>query len=201
MFCAYFSLNLNQSHSRYTQIANRFLRFSLLALAISLLSACQTYRYTDPWPAELPARKVFIDGYLKKRNKETATEAELAYHLSWIKKFYQGTTLYPNGWLTASERYIASIEDSDDKKKVRQRLHILGKDIANEWAQDNEIRLINSTAIATWASAMRTAAETGQQLSFLDKVEKDVQSLINKTINVRDIKYENYFAEESFDDF
>lgn len=165
------------------------------------LNACTSYRLDDPWPADIPDRQLFVDGYLQKRGLNSATEAQLSNHLKWIKRFYQGTPIYPNGWLNASERYLASMTAAEERAQVDRRLKSLGVQIANEWAQDNEIRLINSTNIATWASAMRTAAEQGEHLSFLDKVEKDVQALINQKITARDIVYENYFVEESFDDF
>jgi len=170
-------------------------------LVLLTLTACQTYQYKDIWPAEMPARELFIQGYLEKRGIETATQEELVYHLGWIKKFYMGTLLSPNGWLSASERYIASIKSSKEKADVDVRLKKLGVKIANEWAQDKKDRLINSANIAKWAEAMHTAAERHEHTAFLSMIEKDVQLLLDKEITARDIQYERYYSEEPFGTF
>ena len=177
------------------------LRFSFLGALLIFLSACQTYKLDDGWPDELPNQKLFIDGYLKKRGLEAATDQQLSSHLGWIKKFYQGTTLYPNGWLNVSSRFVATIDNNNDQKIISRRLEKLGVVIANEWAQDNNIRLINSANMVTWASAMRTAAERSEQTEFVNKVEQDVLSLLEGKISAREIKYERYFEEEIYDDF
>jgi len=173
----------------------------ITAFLLTLLSACQTYQLNDPWPERIPSRDIFIQSYLDKKNITHASDSQLGTHLTWIKRFYQGTTLYPNGWLDASDRYLESIASLEQREAIAPKLVDLGVQISTEWAQDNDIRLINSTNIATWADAMRTAAERGEQSIFLEKVERDVQDLLNKNLESRDIKYERYFEEESFDDF
>ena len=172
-----------------------------LALFSLILSGCNTYRIDQTWPSELPPQKVFIKGFLDKRNLESATDAQLGYHLGWIKKFYQGTALYPNGWLSASDQFIESVKIREERRVVETRMYKLGILIANEWAQDNDIRLINNANIATWGSALRTAAENEDQMQFLEKVELDVKLLLTEQLKARQIKYERYFPEESFDDF
>ena len=165
------------------------------------LSACQSYKLDESWPAELPKRKLFVDGFLQKRGLDKATDAQLEYHLGWIQKFYQGTALYPTGWLSASSQFLATIDSNKERSVASRRLTKLGIPIANEWAQDNSIRLINNINMITWASAMRTAAERDEHSPFLEKVENDVAALLREEIKARDIKYERYFDEESFDDF
>ena len=165
------------------------------------MSGCNSYRIDQAWPIELPPQKVFIKGFLDKRSLESASDSQLSYHLGWIKKFYQGTALYPNGWLSASDQFIESVKDEEDRRTVESRMYKLGILIANEWAQDNDIRLINNANIATWGSALRTAAEKEDQLLFLEKVELDVELLLTERLRARQIKYERYFPEESFDDF
>ena len=195
MFCSKFPLFIRSLTFKSA------IRLSVVMTLSLILSACQSYKLDDNWPSDIPPRKIFIDGYLEKRDLTQATDAELSYHLGWIKKFYQGTTLYPNGWLSASEQFIATIDSRSEKKSVAKRMQKLGIAIGNEWAQDNSIRLINNTNMVTWASAMRTAAERNTHSVFLDKVEKDVQALLSEEISSRDIKYDRYFEEESFDDF
>lgn len=186
----------------HCQIIIRLLRrFTIYALLATSLFACQTLNHSANWPANLPEQEIFINGYLQKRQLESATETQLNYHLGWIKKFYLGTKLYPNGWIKASNKFLATIDDDTNKKIADMKLRTLGSKIANEWAQDNDVRLINSSHIAIWASAMRTAAERQQHLSFLGQVDKDVEELIEQTIDAQVITYERYFEEEYFDDF
>jgi len=180
---------------------NSTLKLLILLPVVLSLSACQTYDLKQQWPPEMPERQLFVSGYLMKRNLSSVSDEQIEYHLGWVKKFYQGTTLYPNGWLRASSRDINSIQNTDLRKQVSDRMVDLGVDIANEWAQENGVRKINSTNIATWGSAMRTAATRNEQLEFLKKVEKDVQSLVSGELLSKSIDYDRYFTDESFDDF
>ncbi len=180
-----------------------FTRHIFLCLfATLILGACQTIDHRKTWPPELPDQALFIQGFLEKRQVASASDAQLNYHLGWIKKFYLGTRLYPHGWLSASNQYLSSMTQSEpEQEALRLRLSALGVAIANEWAQDNDVRLITNTNIATWASAMRTAAQRHEHEMFITKVEQDVQHLLEKTITAKDIQYERYFEEEVFDDF
>ncbi len=189
--------------SFYTRF-KRNIHVLVIFLIGTLISACQTYSLQDSWPTEIPDRQIFIDSYSAKRaerNLGTPTDANLAYHLGWIKKFYEGTTLYPTGWLSVSEQFLDSIKDDFERERLAPRLVQLGIEISNEWAQENEVRLINSVNMATWADAMRTAAERQEQATFVQQVENDVVALLKREITSRDIQYERYFAEETFDDF
>ncbi len=180
----------------------RFLFRTALAVFLPIvLTACQTHNLGNDWPKELPPSKVFVQAYLESRGLESATDSELSYHLTWVKRFYQGSRLYPRGWLYASGRFKDSINDPISRKKAKGQIYDLGIRIANEWAQDNDVRKINNSCIATWADAMRTAAERSKQLEFLDQVEADVERLISGEIQTRDIEYSRYFEEETYDDF
>lgn len=201
MFKLHCSGNSLFNFEKHANLLARTIRSASLIGLLIILTACQTYRLDSKWPPQMPPRQVFIDDYLQKHGVSSAKDSDIAYHLSWVKRFYQGTTLYPVGWLSASERYLKSITSEQERQDVDRRLVKLGVKIVNEWAQGNKIRRINSSNIATWASAMRNAAETQQQLAFLGKVERDVSLLINKELLTTDIRYERYFEEESYDDF
>ena len=201
MFKLHFYGNTLFHTLKVTKVTSDISKLVIGILTALSIAGCQTYKLDSSWPTDMPKRQLFIDGYLDKRGIKTASESELGYHLGWIKRFYQGTTLYPVGWLSASQRYLGSIESPNQKTIIEKRLETLGVKIANEWAQDNSIRLINNSNIATWASAMRTAAERQEHQSFLDKVEKDVDALVSGKMSMREISYERYFAEESYDDF
>lgn len=175
-------------------------RLILIVLAL-FLSACQTLDTSKDWPNDVPDRKLFVDDYLQKRGLKKADPQKLNAHLGWIVRFFQGTVIYPNGWNRASEMLLASIEDPDTEQLANQKINDLGIRIAMEWAQDNGIRKINSTNIATWGSALRRSAEVNDQIEFLNKIDNDVEGLISGKLNFNDITYERYYQDEDFDSF
>ncbi len=181
-----------------TTFSSKFLY--LLSCTLLLLSGCQTIDSTNNWPSNLPDRQLFVESYetsIKDGDKVIALEP----HLTWIKRFYQGTTLYPFGWNKMTSLLLDSLASQTDKNIVEPRLYQLGLDISNEWAKDNAIRKITSSNIIVWGSALRIAAKEGKQLQFLDQIEQDVASLLEETLSSKDIRSDRYNAPEDFDDF
>ena len=187
-----------------------YLRISKNTIFIVLclvLCACQTTNLLESWPADVPNRQVFIDGYLEKRGKKPEENSKaLNNHLAWIVKFYKGTPFYPQGWNRISGRYLATIKDEEVRQSLEMRLHVLGIKIANEWAQANKDRLINNRVILTWGNGLRTSAERMEQERYAMEVERDVELLLNKEISFKEINFERYFPsgsgnDDNFDDF
>lgn len=178
----------------------RLLNLSLILTLLTLVG-CSTLSSKDNWPAELPDRKIFVDAFLDNRQIRFADPEAIEAHLVWIIRFYQGTILYPNGWNRVSERFLASIDKRKAKQKMAKRMRALGILIANEWSQDNDIRHINSTHVATWGSALRTAAERGDQSDYVTKVESDAKALIDGRLESEEIDYERYYPTEDYDNF
>ena len=125
----------------------------------------------------------------------------LEAHLIWIKRFYQGTILYRNGWNNASTMFLETVDNEQIKSELQQRMHKLGIVISCEWAQDNKSRNIDSSNIAVWGSAMSTAASINDHEAFVSKVEMDVEKLISGEIQRGEIDYERYYPEEDYDNF
>lgn len=94
-----------------------------------------------------------------------------------------------------------SVDQEVDKTKLKRRMHKLGLNICIEWAQDNRFRNIDSSMIAVWGNALRTAAEQNEQLAFVDKIETDVSALLIKQLTAKDIVRERYYPVEDYDDF
>lgn len=179
---------------------------SLILFATLLLSACQTSNLLMDWPAELPNRQLFIDGYYDKRGISQASPKVLNRHLGWIVKFYQGTLIYPLGWDEVSKRFLATVNDDTSRALLANRARLLGIKIANEWAQANNIRLINNRALLAWGNGLQTSAERMDQLRYIAEVERDVELLLNGEITNDEIKFERYFPleageDDNFDDF
>jgi len=179
--------------------------FRSIALIVTFiwLFGCTTVSTIPPWPADLPPKQIFVDAYLSNRSiaAESADSAKIEEHLVWIKRFYQGTLFYQNGWNRVSKQFLDSVENKQERDDLKQRMVTLGITISNEWAQDNDVRLISSVNIATWGSALRTAAEQGDQLEFVSKVEADVLQLLTKTLQGSQISYQRYYPEEDYDNF
>ncbi|MFQ3244647.1 MAG: hypothetical protein ACI9SP_001278 [Arenicella sp.] len=177
-----------------------FLNLSLI-LTLLMLVGCSTLAAKKNWPADLPDRKIFVKAFLENRQISTAEPEALEAHLVWIVRFHQGTILYPNGWNRVSERFLASIDNQKDKQRMAKRIRALGILIANEWSQDNDIRRINNTHVATWGSALRTSAERADQSEYITKVESDVKALIDSSLESDEIDYERYYPSDDYDSF
>ena len=75
-------------------------------------------------------------------------QTEQAY-LEWILGFYQGTLIYPTGWLDVEEVLLESTEP-ESRAQLDERLEQLGITIGAEWAKENEARLIDNRMLALW---------------------------------------------------
>ena len=184
-----------------TQIMFKNLKKISIPLLLIIITGCTTLTSEKEWPSDIPEKKIFVDKFLSNRNVETASKKRIRSHLSWIYRFYQGTLLYPNGWTSVSMQFLDSIEEQDGKEAMAMRLRELGIAISNEWAQDNDVRLINSANVAAWGSALRTSAERDDQENYLSKVEQDVEALLDGTLKANQISYERYYPAEDYDDF
>lgn len=175
---------------------------TLFTFAILILtSACQTLDTKKNWPDDIPKRSIYVKDYLTKKNLSSVDPRVLDDHLIWVIRFYHGTLIYPNGWNRISEMFLDSVDDPRTQKKLTRKIKVLGIKIVNEWAQDNGVRNINSANIAVWASALKTSADRDDQISFIDKVDSDVNQLIARTLSPNEISYERYYSEQDFDDF
>ena len=175
----------------------------LLSMITLFLSACATTNTTkSDWPANLPKESIFIDAYNEQVTNGNNTNA-LKSHLTWIKRFYKGSIIYPIGWNHMTEMVMESLssDTSVRQQEAQSRLAALGQKISIEWAQSNKARNINSANIATWGNALRTSVKENSVFNFLDKVEVDVDELIARKLQMREITRERYFPPEDFDDF
>lgn len=174
----------------------RFLSSVCLSL---LLASCATFDSSRSWPPTVPERAYFVKAFHAQYRNHS--RSALNRHLTWIKRFYHGTVIYPLGWNRMTEQLMDSLNLPAARAEAKQRLHELGKSVSVEWAQDNSVRKINSANIATWGNALRTSAELGEQLEFIGRVEQDVEKLLNGTLHKSDIQYERYYPAQDIDNF
>jgi len=176
-------------------------RLLFLLLLLIALTACKTTNTNSRWPSDLPDRQIFVECYMKKSGMAEVGQQALEAHLIWIKRFYQGTILYRNGWNNASTMFLDTVDSEIVKAELKLRMRELGIAISCEWAQDNESRNIDSSNIAVWGSAMSTAASINDHEVFVSKVERDVAKLISGALQRSEIEYERYYPEEDYDNF
>ena len=148
----------------------------------------------------MPERFIFVEAYQQQTNT-TPSQSELERHLLWIKRFYRGSVLYPLGWNRMTELLLDSLETQAERDEARQRLYTLGLRIAIEWAQDNAVRKINSSNVATWGNALKTSADRNEQLQFIGEVELDVERLISGELLASEISRERYYPPNDYDNF
>ena len=101
----------------------------------------------------------------------------------------------------AAVQYEYSLWRREAETELLPLLRELGIAICIEWAQNNGDRKIDSKAVAVWGNALRTAVERGEQQIFIDKIEQDVQALLNEDLELGEIVRERYYPPQDYDNF
>lgn len=174
----------------------------LLLTFISIqLSACQTTPKQNNWPNNIPTQAIFVEQY-HIQVAQGRNDSSLKTHLSWVKRFYRGLSIYP-GWNDMTNLVLDSLSDQPSaiRNNTSERLSTLGKKICIEWAQSNSARNINSANINTWGISLRKAVKQEQVFPFLTQVERDVEALVARDLDMRSITNERYYPEEDYNDF
>lgn len=182
--------------------ANVYLRLLLQAVAIiSLLSACSSLRNdaASAWPEELPPASFFVSAY----EKSTANHEHqpLQEYLYWVRRFYEGTAFYPNGWHDLSAGVLAETPDSNLALERQQKLYTLGRDIAAEWSKAAIVNRIESNHLAVWSVAAVRAVEENTVDETLQNISEDVQKLISLELPPNAITEARYHPQDPDDEF
>ena len=89
-----------------------------------------------------------------------------------------------------SEKLAMSMASPAEQAEVKERMYELGKKISPVWAHDDPNRKITSANVAAWGSALRTAVDVNQQLSFISAVEQDVEDMLAGKLDSSDVRRE-----------
>lgn len=175
-------------------------RLALIGLLTLALIGCVGPRQaSENWPESLPPLSFFKEFYYADRkNQEQQT---LNNYLRWVRNFYQGFELYRQGWNDFVPEVLADIEDPQKKAEVERQLYYLGRDISAEWGKYDEKRRVRTRHLSVWGNAMRTAMAEGEVLEIINKVEQDVEALLNQTLDPKEIRAERYFEQDEDDAF
>lgn len=169
----------------------------LLSLA---LASCITPSIRN-WPETVPRQGLFVQAYrADPANRQLQSQQE---YLEWILGFYQGTLIYPTGWLDVEERLLQDTPASE-KPTLDARLEQLGIVIGSEWAKENDQRLIDNRMLALWGSTLQLMQGFDEQMQAIDEVSKDIDALFLGTLKKEDItesRYADKLGFEVFGDF
>ena len=172
---------------------------SCLLLSI-VLASCITPSIRD-WPQEVPRQAHFIRAY-RADVENQALQTEQAY-LEWILGFYQGTLIYPTGWLDVEQVLLDSTEP-ENRDQLADRLQQLGMTIGAEWAKENDARLIDNRMLALWGSTLQLMQGTEERINAIELMASDIDELFAGSLQKRDIvesRYAERLGFEVFGDF
>lgn len=176
------------------------LRAALLVLLLTSLAACASLRARN-WPDDIPPQEVFVETYIAdERNQALQPRNE---YLGWVVSFYQGTVVYPRGWLDIEDQLLERITPGQ-RKTLEEKLEALGIAIGAEWAKLNEDRIIDNRMLALWGSIMQLAQVDRKELEAVELIAADVQRLHAGQLRKRDVvesRYTDRLGLESFGDF
>tara|TARA_B100001057_G_scaffold35874_1_gene32437 strand:- start:3596 stop:4147 length:552 start_codon:yes stop_codon:yes gene_type:complete len=164
---------------------------------ISALASCITPN-TREWPDDVPKISFFVNAYRADMANQ-ALQSEQAY-LEWILGFYQGTVIYPTGWLDV-ERQLLISTGTEQKAVLASRLRDLGIRIGTEWAKDNEVRMIDNRMLALWGSCLQLMQGTDARLAAIDLVAQDIEALFKGALQKTDIVEARYAERLGFEVF
>ncbi len=180
-----------------TKTSNR--AFAVM-LALSLFASCTSLQ-PIVWPEELPERSFFEASYDADAVNQTYQTRQ--DYLRWVKDFYTGTVIYPTGWFDIQERVLVTAAPQH-VSTLEARVVELGRQIAAEWAKENEIRTIDNRLLALWGSTLQAATPGQQRMEVIELVADDIQRLLSREIDKRSIaesRYDELLGLDSFGDF
>ena len=175
---------------------NFFRILKILPLVVALAS-CITPSIRD-WPDDVPPSNLFISAYRADAANQVL-QSEQAY-LEWILGFYQGTVIYPTGWLDV-ERQLRNITEPEQRAVLSSRLRNLGILIGSEWAKENEARLIDNRMLALWGTTLQLMQTTDARLGAIELVSQDIEALFAGNLQKTDIVEARYAERLGFEVF
>ena len=175
------------------------LRISFLLCLLSV-TACVSLQPGQPWPENIPDRKVFQRVYsADKPNSRVQTEAE---YLAWVTNFYLGTSLIPISWNQIEADVLLMVVESE-RNHIGEQLNQLGLLISQDWSKDNGIRKVSSSMLSLWLGVMQVAADQNKQAETLEIIMRDATALLSSALlpgTITSERYEEILGISLFDD-
>lgn len=162
------------------------------ALLALLLAACASAPRVADWPTQIPPVSFYVDAW--EADESNQQYQDLDEYLLWVRRFHEGYNIAP-GWDQLTRQVLERIPASDHEE-VSARLYSIGREISLEWAKDNEVRLIDTRNAAIWRDALQEALSQNDLDNYLDRVEEDVEAMLQGRLTHSDIEFERYYVDE-----
>jgi hypothetical protein len=115
-------------------------------------------------------------------NRDAANQAKQSWdkYWSWIGTYYDGNLL-SSGWTKESQDLLKGVKSEPTRDELRASLNHLGRRLAAEWAKDNGVRKIDTSALKDFGERLQKAKErddgNGQALrEAIEAVRADVET-------------------------
>lgn len=169
-------------------------------LCLSLLGACVSIPPEEiEWPANIPPKEYYNEIYDQdEANQAVQSRSE---YLTWVIRFYEGWTLYEEGWHWTTNRVMESLESEEEKARVSAMMSELGARISAEWSKDASNRHIFTRTISAWGQALLESVNRNEEEALITRVSADIDSLFAGELEPDDIVYGRYYEEEEIEFF
>lgn len=158
---------------------------------IAIVSCVRTPTTHENWPQSLPPLSYFLDIY-EADEVNQAVQSQNNY-LLWVKRFYQGSKLYSDGWESITQDLLLNIEDPGELTVVRYKMDHLGKLISGEWSKISTKRSIYSRDLSIWGQALLESIERQDEEKLIDQVTQDVEAMLAGDIKPKTISIKRYY--------
>jgi hypothetical protein len=155
----------------------------------SFLTGCFAPIYkVGEWPEGLPQESFYRTIYSADEfNRRHQTEEE---YFAWVLRFYQGYQIIP-GWQT-QERTLAKILTDEEFTVLAPQLSYLAQIASGEWAKSNEARRVDNDMLQLLGGVLRKAAKEHRAGEALDRITRDLQSVLDGSLAPDDVTAERY---------
>lgn len=163
----------------------------LTVLTVLLCAACaRTPIDQADWPEELPPVHYYQGVYEQDHGNREAQSLES--YLKWVRRFYEGWDMYPDGWLSTSRDILGGVEEAHKRSRLEAKLADLGKLISAEWAKSSEKRTIRSRELSVWGQALLKSVNNDDEEHLVDRVTADVNALLSGQLDPTDVDLKRY---------
>ena len=173
----------------------------LAALSMLAMASCVSTVNVQPWPDNIPEIEYFQQVYAADGvNNLLQTDAE---YLNWVIKFYIGTEFLPLSWNEIETEVLRQISN-DKKTHTRELLLHLGMLISQEWAKNNDSRIVNTSMLSMWGGVLQGAVDQNKIEQTIDLISRDVNGLLSLQIMPETItsnRYQKLLGISVFDEF
>lgn len=171
----------------------RRIKAGLTLLTALLCAACaRTPVDRADWPEELPPIRYYQRVHEQDQGNREAQSLES--YLKWVRRFYHGWELYPDGWLSTTRDILGGVEVADKRRRLEAKLTDLGRLISAEWAKSFGHRTIRSRELSVWGQALLRSVNNDEEEHLVDRITVDVNALLSGQLDPTNVTLQRYYS-------